>query len=231
MRLPYKNIEMKRIIFPFVLLLFLPVYIHSQETNIRKNHHLIIETSLGDIEILLYDDTPLHRDNMIKLVEEGFYTNHLFHRVIQNFMIQGGDPHSVNAPKGQRLGTGGPGYRIPAEFRENRIHKKGAIAAARRGDAANPKKESSGSQFYIVQGQVFSKEQLAVLQSSGKRDPFTPEEIEIYTTIGGTPHLDGSYTVFGEVVNGLDVVDKIAALQTDPNNRPLEDVVFSIRLH
>lgn len=194
------------------------------------HQHIIIETSLGDIEVLLYDDTPFHRDNMIKLIKEGFYDNQLFHRVIQNFMIQGGDPHSVNAPKGQRLGTGGPGYRIPAEFKDHLIHKKGALAAARMGDASNPEKESSGSQFYIVQGQVFTSEQLAGMQNGGHRKAFTPEEIEIYTTLGGAPHLDGAYTVFGELVNGIEVVDSIAAMKTDPYNRPEEDIVYSIRL-
>ncbi len=191
---------------------------------------MVLSTSLGDIELLLYDGTPLHRNNFIKLINEGFYDNQLFHRVIKNFMIQGGDPHSAGAPKGQRLGTGGPGYRIPSEFNSNYYHKKGALAAARQGDAVNPEKESSGSQFYIVHGQVFSKEQLLMMQSSGKHPPFTPEQIEYYTTIGGAPHLDGSYTVFGEVIKGIDVVDTIASVPTDNYDRPVEDIFYTIKI-
>lgn len=221
---------MKRILFLNVLICLSILPVAGQNSVPPKNQHILIETSLGDIEILLYDDTPIHRDNMIKLVQDGFYDGQLFHRVIKNFMIQGGDPYSVNAARGQRLGTGGPGYRIPAEFRDNHFHKKGALAAARMGDATNPQKESSGSQFYIVQGQVFSTDQLAMMQSAGHRKAFTPEQIEIYTTIGGSPHLDGSYTVFGEVVAGMDVVDAIAAKATDSSDRPLEDIVYSIRL-
>ncbi len=216
---------MKRLlILIFIHLLVLGTW--SQESGTT----IIMETSLGEIELLLYDDTPLHRDNMIKLIKEDFYDGQLFHRVIKNFMIQGGDPYSADAPKGQRLGTGGPGYRIPAEFRENNYHKKGAIAAARQGDAVNPAKESSGSQFYIVHGQIFNKEQLMMMQSSGKHAPFTPEQVAVYTTIGGTPHLDGSYTVFGEVIHGLEVVDSIASVPTDNYDRPVEDVVYTISL-
>ena len=202
----------------------------SQKTEDIQNQSVVIATTLGDIEIVLYDDTPLHRNNMIKLIQKGFYDCQLFHRVIKNFMIQGGDPHSAGAPKGQRLGTGGPGYKIPAEFHDHYFHKKGVIAAARQGDSVNPKKESSGSQFYIVHGQAFNKDQLLMLQSSGKHSPFTPEQIEAYTTLGGAPHLDGSYTVFGEVIKGLDVIDSIASIKTDNYDRPIEDIVYSIRL-
>ncbi|MEX0982273.1 MAG: peptidylprolyl isomerase [Bacteroidales bacterium] len=202
----------------------------SQKTDDIQNQSIVIATTLGDIEIALYDDTPLHKKNMIKLIREGFYDDQLFHRVIKNFMIQGGDPHSAGSPKGQRLGTGGPGYRIPAEFRDHYFHKKGALAAARQGDSVNPDKESSGSQFYLVHGQVFNKDQLMMLQSSGKQSPFTPEQIEAYTTLGGAPHLDGSYTVFGEVTRGLDVIDSIAAVKTDNYDRPVKDVVYTIRL-
>jgi len=167
---------------------------------------------------------------MIKLIKSGFYDDQLFHRVINNFMIQGGDPHSKNAEKGQRLGTGGPGYTIPAEFRPEYYHKKGALAAARQGDRINPKKESSGSQFYIVQGQVFTKDQLMTLQSTNKHSPFTPEQIETYTTVGGTPHLDGSYTVFGEVIAGIEIIDTIASLPTDNYDRPVHDVLYSLSI-
>lgn len=221
---------MKRILFLSVLLVVLFSALPAQQSPGSKGQVIVMETSLGNIELLLYDDTPLHRDNMIKLIKDGYYDGQLFHRVISNFMIQGGDPHSKGAEKGQRLGTGGPGYTIEAEIREQYFHKKGALAAARQGDAVNPEKKSSGSQFYIVQGQVLNEAQLATLQTRGVHEPFTPAEIEAYTTIGGTPHLDDGYTVFGEVISGLDVVDAIAAMPTDNNARPLEDIVFSIRL-
>jgi cyclophilin family peptidyl-prolyl cis-trans isomerase len=188
-----------------------------------------IETSLGDMIILLYDETPLHRDNMIKLAGEGFYDGQIFHRVIRDFMFQGGDPYSVNADRGQRLGTGGPGYTIPAEFRDDLFHKKGVIAAAREGDRVNPKKASSGSQFYIVQGRVFTLDMLNMLEKD-RPVPFSEEAIEAYTTIGGTPHLDGNYTVFGEVIEGLEVIDLICNVPTDTYDRPLEDIVFRISL-
>ncbi len=213
------------------VLLVLALYpLNGQEQHGKTGDVIVIETSMGDMEVLLYDDTPLHRDNMLKLADDGYYNDLIFHRVINNFMIQGGDPHSKGAPRGQRLGTGGPGYTIPAEFKEQHFHKKGALAAARQGDNVNPKKESSGSQFYIVQGQVFNTDQLTMMQSSGHHTPFTPEQIEAYTTVGGTPHLDGSYTVFGEVIVGMEILDSIAAVKTDNYDRPLEDVAFSIRI-
>ncbi|MEX0988428.1 MAG: peptidylprolyl isomerase [Bacteroidales bacterium] len=202
----------------------------AQQTEKIKGQLIEIKTSMGDIELLLYDDTPLHTENMIRLIEDGFYDGQLFHRVISNFMIQGGDPHSINAPKGQRLGTGGPGYRVPAEILDHHYHKKGALAAARQGDSTNPERESSGSQFYIVQGQVLNNEQLLNMQSSGHHQPFTPEQIKAYTTIGGTPHLDGAYTVFGEVVKGLEVVDNIAGVSTDNYDRPTTDIVYTFKL-
>ncbi len=221
---------MKRLLLLNVLTVLITAACVAQNSEKNLNQHIIIETSLGEIEILLYDDTPMHRDNMIKLIGEDYFKDQIFHRVIKNFMIQGGDPYSVKADKGKRLGTGGPGYRIPAEFRDNYFHKKGALAAARMGDATNPKKESSGSQFYIVQGQLFTLEQLTMMQSGADHAPFTPEQIEAYTTVGGTPHLDGSYTVFGEVVRGLEVVDAIEAVATDNYDRPIEDIVIDIRL-
>lgn len=192
-------------------------------------HTLFIETSKGNMKCILYEQTPMHTDNFIKLVNDGTYNGVLFHRVIKDFMIQGGDPHSVEAEKGQRLGTGGPGYTIPAEFNESFFHKKGALAAARMGDQVNPEKASSGSQFYIVQGREYTADMLKKLEER-RSSPFTPEAIEAYTTLGGTPHLDGAYTVFGEVVEGLDVVDRIASSQTDSYNRPLEDIVYRIIL-
>lgn len=194
-----------------------------------NNNTLIkIETSLGDITVHLYDETPKHRDNMIKLAEDGFFKDQIFHRVIANFMIQGGDPHSVGAEKGQRLGTGGPGYTIPAEFNSKLFHKKGVLSAARRGDDVNPEKESSGSQFYIVQGRVLTVDELMVMEQRGVHTAFSEEEVKAYTTLGGTPHLDGGYTVFGEVVEGLELIDAIANTPTDSYDRPLEDIIFNI---
>jgi len=201
----------------------------AAEFDLQSADTLIkISTDYGDIFIRLYNDTPEHRDNFLKLAENGFYNNQLFHRIIKDFMIQGGDPHSIDAAKGQRLGTGGPGYTIPAEFRDNHFHKKGVLAAARQGDQINPEKASSGSQFYIVQGKVFTVDELMVMEQRRIHRPFTQEEIEAYTNIGGTPHLDGSYTVFGEVVKGMDILDKIASVATDAYDRPLEDIVYTI---
>ena len=203
-----------------------------------------IETTVGDIEVKLYNETPKHRDNFIKLVKDGVYEGTLFHRVIKDFMIQAGDPDSKNAPKGKMLGTGDVGYTVPAEFVYPKyFHKKGALSAARQGDNVNPKKESSGCQFYIVTGKFFTEMELDKMTENGLYDlqeklfaeaqemaakqpefHFTPEQIEAYTTVGGTPHLDGEYTVFGEVVKGMDIVDKIQQVKTDRSDRPEEDV-------
>ena len=199
----------------------------AQSTNGTR---VLIKTSYGNMVVLLYNDTPKHRDNFIKLVKDGYYDGLLFHRVIKDFMIQGGDPNSRNASKGEMLGLGGPGYTIPAEIRSNHFHKKGALAAARKGDAINPDKASSGSQFYIVEGEVMTEQNLQDYVSSGKHAPFTPEESKTYTTIGGTPHLDGEYTVFGEVIEGLSVLDKIASLPVDAYNRPVEDISYTMEI-
>ena len=183
-----------------------------------------LETSYGNIVIKLYAETPLHRDNFLKLVDEGFYNGVLFHRVIADFMIQTGDPNSKNAQQGQALGAGDVGYKISAEFvYPQYYHKRGALAAARQGDQINPEKKSSGCQFYIVQGRVFSNEELDMLQNNMRRQ-FTEQQRRDYTSIGGTPHLDGEYTVFGEVVEGLDVVEKISKTRTGSMDRPLEDI-------
>jgi cyclophilin family peptidyl-prolyl cis-trans isomerase len=195
----------------------------------EKTRLIRISTNMGDMVVRLYNETPVHRDNMLKLVQEGFYKDQLFHRVIKDFMIQGGDPQSAGAQPGVRLGNGGPGYTLPAEFNDHLIHKKGALAAARMGDQVNPEKASSGSQFYLVQGKVFSQEELDLLTQRGM-DTLSEEASRIYQTLGGTPHLDGSYTVFGEIVEGLDVLDRIAAVPTDRYNRPLNDVVYTISL-
>lgn len=195
----------------------------KQKKDSEKVFYVKIETSYGDMVVKLYNETPKHRDNFLKLVKDGTYNDLLFHRVIKDFMIQGGDPNSRTAKKGQMLGDGELGYTLPAEFVPTLYHKKGALAAARQADQVNPKKESSSCQFYIVQGNKWDANRLAMVeQRMGKS--FTAEQAQTYATVGGTPFLDGDYTVFGEVVEGLEVIDKIAAVQTDGNDRPLEDV-------
>ena len=192
----------------------------TTETKKDKMTQILIKTSMGDITIALYNETPLHRDNFIKLVKESYYDGVLFHRIIKGFMIQTGDPDSKTAKPGQRLCMGGPAERIPAEFVPTLYHKRGAVAAARDN---NPAKASSGSQFYIVDGDVFPQDKLNMIAArTGKT--FSPEQVQAYTTIGGAPFLDGDYTVFGEVVSGMEVVDKIAAQEKDGNDRPLQDI-------
>jgi len=188
-----------------------------------------IETIHGSMLVELYDATPQHQDNFVKLAQEGYYDGLLFHRVIENFMIQGGDPKSKNAPSGQALGSGGPGYTIPAEFVDSLVHIKGAIAAARTGDAVNPQKRSSGSQFYIVHGRSVTEQDLARLEAQ-KGFRYTTRQKEAYLEYGGTPFLDRDYTVFGQVVEGFEVLDKLAAVPTDPRDRPKEDLKMKIRL-
>ena len=262
---------MKRLIF---LSLVLSIFFSS--CDFKKEELYKIETAYGDMIFKLYDATPLHKANFKKLIEQGYYDDLLFHRVIDGFMIQAGDPNSRNAKAGEFLGEGGPGYTIPAEFVDSIFHKKGVLAAARQGDATNPEKRSSGSQFYVVQGKVFNDEDIkkvenrinasrlnklvkkyidqaknkafetgsivdyeTILPEARKqaKEEFNKEGLfkipaerkKVYKTIGGTPHLDDAYTVFGEVVKGLEVLDKIAAVQTDKNNRPLNDVKFRIK--
>lgn len=231
-----------------------------------------IETTFGDIIVRLYDETPLHRDNFIKLAGEGYYDGTIFHRVIANFMIQGGDPDSKNPTPNGRYGTGGPDYTIEAEIKPELFHKRGALAAARQGDQVNPERRSSGSQFYIVWGDTYKEGQLSQLSKQMKmmaeqnafdklarenrakimemrrnrdqagllalQDLLSSQAREMakgqtglseaqktaYSTIGGTPHLDGQYTVFGEVIEGLDVVEKIQSVKTRPGDRPVEDI-------
>lgn len=178
---------------------------------------------------LLSDSTPLHRDNFIKLAKKHFYDGLLFHRVIDSFMIQGGDPDSRDAEPRQLLGNGGPGYQVPAEFRKTLFHRKGALAMAREGDRVNPKRASSGSQFYIVEGKTYTDKELDQISRQTGRT-FTKKQRKVYKTIGGTPFLDGRYTVFGYLVKGMDVLDKIAAVKTDQNDRPLEDVPMKVRI-
>ncbi|MBR0389223.1 MAG: peptidylprolyl isomerase [Prevotella sp.] len=230
-----------------------------------------IETTLGDITVRLYDETPIHRDNFVKLVKEGYYDGTLFHRVIKDFMIQGGDPDSKGAPAGKMLGVGGPDYTLEAEIKNNLYHKRGALAAARQGDEVNPERRSSGSQFYIVWGQVYKENQLnqlgkqirmqkvqdafnalakarreEIMQMRRERNRaglqelqdqliaeaenkvgkqgLTDEQMQLYSTVGGTPHLDGQYTVFGEVEEGLNVVEQIQNTATGRADRPTNDI-------
>ncbi|MBI4946666.1 MAG: peptidylprolyl isomerase [Bacteroidetes bacterium] len=256
--------------------------IQSEAAAQNPDTIVLIETSYGNIKLKLYNETPLHRDNFIKLIEKHFYDSLLFHRVINTFMIQGGDPDSKNAPAGKILGDGDLGYTIPAEFNQKLFHKRGVLAAARNGDEENPEQSSSGCQFYIVQGKVFTDSLLAVIekritrikaynkivrnkenntlfdklntytqqgnidsvkiirakidQLTDKEFPnippykFSNEQLKAYTTVGGTPHLDGSYTVFGEVIEGMDVVDKIASVPRTRSDRPLMDVPMKISI-
>ena len=201
----------------------------QKKNKFKKNAKVLISTSYGDIKLVLYNETPKHRDNFIKLVKENFYDSLLFHRVMQSFMIQGGDPDSKNAAPKARLGNGGPGYTIPAEFDTNFIHKKGALAAARQPDQVNPEKASSGSQFYIVQGKKWTKKEL---EKVSKRNGITysEEQIKTYKEQGGYPPLDLSYTVFGEVIEGFDVIDKIAAIAVDNAKRPIEDLHMTMKI-
>lgn len=265
----------------FSILAILLISISFSFAQKQKNTFVLIETNLGNIKIKLYNETPQHRDNFVKLVKEKYYDSIIFHRVIKDFMIQAGDPNSKNAKEGTMLGSGGPGYTVPAEFNPALFHKKGALAAARTGDDSNPLKASSGSQFYIVQGKPYSDSdldkmeqnrnmmiknnwmrdyifkpenqellnQLATFQQEKnekamdsmivivetkvdelhKNDPkfaFTKEQRDTYRSVGGTPFLDMEYTVFGEVVKGIEIVDKIAAVKTGQNDRPQENVVI-----
>ena len=204
---------MKKLIIAALVLVGLTC--QAQKAN-EKETVVVIKTTMGTIKAKLYNDTPLHRDNFIKLVNDAWYNGSPFHRVINQFMIQGGQ----NAD-----GRLDPGYTVPAEFKSNHVHKKGALAAARQPDQVNPKKASSGSQFYIVQGKVYDEKWLDMFENrSGK--VLSARQRQVYQTIGGTPHLDGDYTVFGEVTEGLEVVDKIAAVKTGRMDVPVEPVTI-----
>jgi cyclophilin family peptidyl-prolyl cis-trans isomerase len=224
---------MRKIIVFLIGVLLVQISIAQKEIVVKKKDRkkdVLLQTSMGDILIRLSDSTPLHRDNFLKLVKQKYYDSVLFHRVINTFMIQAGDPNSKNATAGKPLGEGGPGYTVPAEFRTTLFHKKGVIAAARQGDNVNPQKASSGSQFYITQGKKFTDGGLDSLETyrlNGRKIP--ADQREAYKTIGGTPFLDQGYTVFGEVVKGIEVVDKIAVVPTSKaadRDRPLENVII-----
>ncbi len=196
----------------------------STTTTMDTSTYVLISTDLGDIKIKLYDETPQHKANFIKIIKDGVIDSTLFHRVIAEFMIQGGDPNSKNAQPGQPLGMGGLNYRVPAEFNKNLFHKRGALSAARDN---NPAKASSSCQFYIVQGKKYTKQELATL-AARTGNSWTEEQLKTYEEVGGTPFLDMNYTVFGEVVSGIEVVDKIATLPKDGNDRPTNDVRMRI---
>ena len=214
---------MKPITFLLSLLLCLTL-------SAKKDKQTRVElfTSKGTIVLKLYNETPIHRDNFIKLVKEGYFNDLLFHRVIEDFMIQGGDPDSRDAAPGKLLGEGDPGYTLPAEIRFPQIyHKRGVLAAAREGDQTNPERRSSGSQFYIVWGKTFNREEIEKIAAHVERTTgyIMPEDLKTYYMhYGGTPHLDGAYTVFGEVVKGIEVVNAIQQVATDRNDRPIEDI-------
>jgi cyclophilin family peptidyl-prolyl cis-trans isomerase len=211
---------MKRIALVITAFITLAMLNESQAQSTK----VLMKTTMGDITLMLYDDTPIHKDNFIKLVKEHFYDGLLFHRVIPQFMIQAGDPTSKDAKPGQQLGSGNPGYTLPAEFRPGHWHMKGALAAARLNDQANPTKASSGSQFYIVVGKPWSLNDLSAMERQGMHPKFTEEQKKVYTSEGGYPPLDYQYTVFGEVVKGMDVVEKISKVPRNSANRPNEDV-------
>nr|WP_294896527.1 peptidylprolyl isomerase [uncultured Pedobacter sp.] len=211
-----------------LILILLSFFTFSSFAAPPKNTYIKVRTNYGTAYIKLYNETPKHRDNFIKLAKEGMLDSTLFHRVIQEFMIQGGDPTSKTAKAGDQLGGGDIGYTLPAEFSANLFHKRGVVAAARDN---NPAKASSGSQFYIVQGKKYTDAELDGIEKNRLQNrKFTPEQREIYKTIGGAPFLDGSYTVFGEVVKGMQMVDNICTVKVDRNDRPLTDIKMTVSL-
>ncbi len=264
---------MKRFLIVILLLFFVTGYTRANGGKSKWDYIVTISTSKGEMKLILFDETPNHKTNFLKLIKQGFYDSLTFHRVMKDFMVQGGDPNSKLGKNAVRLGNGGPGYTVPAEFRAKRFHHKGALAAARQPDQVNPHRASSGSQFYIVHGEKLEEKQLKPLNSFIMRDALkkikrgspladtlgaamnqgreafeqklvalkdeieevtgfkivVPQErLDAYTTIGGAPHLDDQYTVFGEVIVGLEVVDKIAEVETGRANRPNEPVWMHI---
>ncbi len=215
---------MKKVIGVLTCCLFLiNGHIFAQKKS-KKDQLVTMETNHGTMRLILFDETPKHKANFLKLVDQKFYDGLLFHRVIEDFMIQGGDPESKNATEKQVIGKGENGYKIPAEFNQILFHQKGALAAARDN---NPNKESSGCQFYLVQGHKWSAADLTKQELRAARK-LTEEQKTVYQTVGGTPHLDGAYTVFGQVINGLSVIDKIGALPRDAQDRPQENITMKV---
>ncbi len=210
-------------VFLAVIFVICFIFLYTQIFYAKDNTMILFKTDFGDIKIALYNETEEHKKNFIKLVKDGFYNDLLFHRVIEEFMIQAGDPESKNAEKGKMLGGGGPGYNIPAEILPKYYHKKGALSAARLGDNMNPVRRSSGSQFYLVTGRKYSEDELEMIERR-LNTKFTKEQKETYQTTGGAPSLDGQYSVFGEVIEGLETIEKIEKVKTDENNRPLKDI-------
>lgn len=192
-------------------------------TNLSAQNKVLIQTTAGNLIVKLYDETPQHRNNFLGLAAKSFYDSTLFHRVIKGFMIQGGDPESRTASKNKVFSDGGPGYTVPAEINEKYIHKKGVLAAARQPDKYNSSKKSNGSQFYIVQGRTYPRAYLPKIKND-KKIAYTEDQKKMYETIGGAPHLDGGYTIFGEVIAGLDVLDQIANAETNGKDRPKVDI-------
>lgn len=220
--------------FPAVLVFFLLVTAMVSAQSGRQSADIVIKTRYGKMEIVLYRETPLHRENFIKLAKEGFFNGTLFHRVIKGFMIQGGDPWSKDTTRRADWGNGGPGYDIPAEILPGLYHKRGVLAAAREGDDINPERKSAGSQFYIVVGKVLTDEQLLKaetrIQNAGIKDfHFTQEQREVYKTEGGAPWLDQQYTIFGEVISGMEVADKIASFQKEETDKPSLDIKMKVK--
>ena len=209
-----------------LIIVIVALFIASFQTSAQKSSKtqvepvVLISTDFGDIKVKLYNETPIHRDNFLKLASEKKYDGSIFHRVIPNFMVQGG---------GTDGGTKDIGETMPAEINQKFIHKRGALAAARMGDQVNPMKKSSGSQFYIVHGRSFTKEDI-ISQGNRAGFPYTEEQINTYVKMGGAPHLDGGYTVFGEVIEGIEVVDKIAAVERNPQDKPLKDIKMTMKV-
>jgi cyclophilin family peptidyl-prolyl cis-trans isomerase len=214
---------MKKTIICFLLTLFAVMTFAAKP----KHSYIRIKTSKGESIILLYNETPKHRDNFLKLAKRGFYNGTLFHRVIKDFMIQGGDPNSRHALPGAELGEGDIGYKIDAEFRDSLFHKKGVLAAAR---DDNPEKSSNGSQFYIVHGKTYTDSELDRIEQERLHHKIPVWQREVYKTLGGSPHLDQNYTVYGEVVKGIEMVDAITAVDTDNNNRPKENIPMEVSI-
>ena len=262
----------------FVLVAFLAVGSTMCGCAQNKDYVVTIQTKFGNMVAILFDETPEHKKNFVKLAETHFYDSLIFHRVIEDFMIQGGDPESKGAARGAKLGNGGPGYTVPAEIHPEFLHQKGVLSAARLANEINPSKASSGSQFYIVQGRVFTRDELTTdesmlnkglqqilikpenqslfdtlsrLYQMGDMEAYQkkvislkpriqaetglqldkdidPHRLEVYTTVGGAPHLDGEYTVFGKIIQGIEIIDWIAEQPTDENHRPLEDIPMKV---